>query len=110
VSVAENGGIVPAHFWFEVLYNVEKFARRTSLDPGRLDDFLMSLSSLPITIDTSRSATQMLDLRDIARSHDLNIFDAGYLELAVRERFSLITRDTRLGKAALAAGVSLFRA
>ena len=45
-------------------------------------------------------------LLDIARSHNLTVYDAAYLEVAVRRSLPLATLDQRLSKAADAIGVS----
>lgn len=46
-----------------------------------------------------------VDELHLARTHGISVYDARYLELAVRERRSLATLDRRLALAAVAAGV-----
>ncbi len=43
----------------------------------------------------------------LARRHGLTVYDAAYLELALREGIDLATLDTELADAARAEGVSL---
>ena len=45
-----------------------------------------------------------------ARERDLTVYDAAYLELAIREGLPLATLDRALEKAAFAEGVALFGA
>jgi predicted nucleic acid-binding protein len=46
----------------------------------------------------------------LARERNLTIYDAAYLELALREGLPLATLDRALEKAAVAEGVALFGA
>jgi predicted nucleic acid-binding protein len=46
-------------------------------------------------------------LLELARRHQLTVYDAAYLELAQRKNFSLATLDRALASAARAEGVSL---
>jgi predicted nucleic acid-binding protein len=43
----------------------------------------------------------------LARRHRLTVYDAAYLELALREGLALATLDTALAEAARAEGVSV---
>lgn len=56
--------------------------------------------SLPIIIDTSTSARAMHSIFALANTVDLTIYDAAYLELAIREKIPLLTLDRGLIKAA----------
>jgi predicted nucleic acid-binding protein len=48
-----------------------------------------------------------MPLIQLARSHRLSLYDAIYLDLAMREHLPLATVDTALARAAEAAGVAL---
>ncbi len=56
------------------------------------------------------SPSHDLDLLALARERDLTVYDAAYLELAIREGLPLATFDRALEKAAFAEGVALFGA
>ena len=65
------------------------------------------LGALPIEIDpisTSRVWTVALDL---ATKHQLSVYDATYLELAVRLQLPLATLDRRLGTAGRSEGLAV---
>lgn len=47
------------------------------------------------------------DVQRLGRSHGLSIYDAAYLELALRRRLPLATFDKALRKAAAAEGLAL---
>jgi len=56
------------------------------------------------------SPRQDVDLLALARERRLTVYDAAYLELAIREGLPLATLDRALEKAAVAEGVALFGA
>ena len=74
---------------------------------GEIRDFLRDLESLPVRIVPSPADGALMSL---ARQRNLTVYDAAYLELAMRERLPLATLDRALEKAADAAGVALFGA
>ena len=74
---------------------------RISLDEAAL--VLQFLNALPLTTDDVARLDAALDL---ARLYDLTIYDAVYLELALRARFALATLDAKLRRAASQAGVT----
>jgi len=66
--------------------------------------FLRQLTRLPVTIDTAPDEETVMLL---ARQHRLTVYDAAYLELALREAVPLATLDKALADAARAEGVPL---
>ncbi len=73
-----------------------------------IDEFTIRLSQLPLVIDRSLDGAGMIGLQAIARRYSLNVYDASYVELALRTNAPLATRDAGLAKAAVAAGAALF--
>jgi predicted nucleic acid-binding protein len=63
---------------------------------------------LPVITDEETARRSGSDTIALARQYGLTIYDAAYLELAMRRGASLATTDRDLTKAAKAAGVSLF--
>jgi predicted nucleic acid-binding protein len=61
-----------------------------------------------VTIHPAHSAEGMIHLRKLAQQQHLNIYDASYLELAIRLRLPLATEDVALARAATASGGTLF--
>ncbi|MGA3024296.1 MAG: type II toxin-antitoxin system VapC family toxin [Bryobacteraceae bacterium] len=49
------------------------------------------------------------DVLDLAERHSLTVYDAAYLDLALREGLPLASLDNALCKAALNSGVVLFQ-
>ena len=62
------------------------------------------MDGLPIRTDVDPDLQSAFDL---ARTHELSIYDALHLELANRERAELATPDGALGRAAAAEGIAL---
>jgi predicted nucleic acid-binding protein len=67
-------------------------------------EFLQELQRIAVAIDAPPLENQVLGL---ARQHRLTVYDAAYLELAMREALPLATLDTALADAARAEGVPL---
>ncbi|MGH9518032.1 MAG: type II toxin-antitoxin system VapC family toxin, partial [Terriglobales bacterium] len=68
------------------------------------DHQIALLAELGIVIDTNPNGPAMIAL---ARRHRLTVYDAAYLELALRTGFRLATLDRHLACAARAEGVPL---
>lgn len=62
--------------------------------------FIEQLSVLPITVDSSTGSRSMHTILALAFQEELSIYDASYLELALREEIPLLTLDNALLKAA----------
>ena len=93
--------VVPSLWWFEIrniLVVNERRKRITELDTGV---FLRDLARLRIRIDREPAEDVVLRL---ARTHRLSVYDASYLELALREAIPLATLDAELTVAARAEG------
>lgn len=62
--------------------------------------FIDALSALPIIVDQSTGLRAMRSIFTLASQSGLTIYDASYLELALREQIPLLTLDKDLMKAA----------
>lgn len=104
-AVVEHGGVVPGLWWYEIRNALVVNERRGRLAPADTHATLTDLANLGFEIDTDHDSSVVLEL---ARSHGLLAYDAAYLELAQRRGLKLASLDSKLCKAAEAAGVSLF--
>jgi predicted nucleic acid-binding protein len=95
---------VPSLWWFEVRSGLVMAERRGRVSERQSANFLRAISRLAITFDTSPDETGILAL---ARRHRLTVYDAAYLELAIREGSPLATLDTALMRAARGQSVPL---
>ena len=66
------------------------------------------MGALPVTADDATARQAFTASAALARQYGLTIYDAAYLELAMRQGATLATNDSSLTKAATAAGVALF--
>ena len=106
-AVAAGGAAVPWIFWFEVRHVLLMGERRERFTAAASEEFLADLSSLGLAFDLHPGERVVLGL---VRRHRLSVYDAAYLELAVRTGSTLASLDGDLKKAALAEGVPLFAA
>ena len=101
--VAEEGGVVPRIWWYELRNALLMNERRGRISTQQVSDTLEDSLALGIAIDDEHDGSLLLEL---ARQHDLSVYDAAYLEVAFRRSLPLATLDRRLHEAALAIGVS----
>ena len=100
----EEGALVPQLWHMETRNSLLTAERRGRLSVSGAAERLDALKGLPIRTDVDPDFQSAFDL---ARAHELSIYDALYLELAKRESAELATLDGALGKAAAAEGVAL---
>jgi predicted nucleic acid-binding protein len=99
--------IVP-EVWPLEIGNVLLFARRRGrLTPPQVKAAVRRLLALPIEIDTGTSEHALSETLELANAYDLTIYDAAYLELAIRRGLPLATLDQRLREASAAAAVTV---
>jgi predicted nucleic acid-binding protein len=109
-AVVDAGGHVPVIFWFEVLHSLADLEQRGVIRRGHAHEGALQIAHMPLVIDAGYEPAEMIDLSRRARQHGLNIYDAAYLDLALRLGFPLATRDRVLARSAVKAGARLFTA
>jgi predicted nucleic acid-binding protein len=106
--VRDEGATVPLLFHIElgnVLLQAEKRGRIEASDvASRMNLF----NRLPITIDQEMTARAWRETVMLARAERLTLYDATYLELAVRLRLDLLTKDVALAEAGRRLGVDIY--
>lgn len=95
----------PALWELEVANVLRMAERRGRIPATTTERYLDSLGALPILVEASPADTGALV--DLSRRRDLSIYDACYLELAIRLARPLATLDRRLAAAARAEGVHI---
>ena len=108
-QVPQAQAIVPAIWPFEVANVLLLAERRDRLTQARTAHFAELLQALPIEIEQAAIAGNFGAVLNVGRAHRLTAYDAAYLELAARRGLALATQDSRLRKAAAAAGVKVFQ-
>ncbi len=98
---------VPAHWPLEVANGLLMAERRKRVTHADAAEALHVVLSLPIDIDPETSLHVAGETSGLARQYGLTIYDAAYLELAMRLGATLATSDAALAKAAKKAGVAV---
>lgn len=91
--------LVPAIWPLEVRNALLVAMRSRRLAPREFDERVSSLDALPIEVDAAAGREALSRTVEIARRHDLTVYDASYLELAQRHGIQLATLDGALRKA-----------
>lgn len=105
--VEEEGACVPAIWPMETANGLLMAIRRKRLDPGKLPAIAEHLAALPVIVESVSTVEALGRILSLAREHDLSVYDASYLDLALRKRAPLATRDERLTRASKASGLPI---
>jgi predicted nucleic acid-binding protein len=100
---------VPIHWWLEATNGLLMAERRKRVSRADVSEALNFIRALPVLVDDQPIFECAGDTLALARQYTLTIYDAAYLELAIRRRSVLATVDKALVRAATAAGVELLR-
>ena len=82
---------------------LRQLERRRKLKPEEATNMLDGVGALDLQIDAAPPSQHRLI--DLARQYDLSVYDASYLELAIRLSVKLATQDASLAAAAKKAGL-----
>lgn len=106
-QVTEAGAVVPV-LWRLEIGNVLLIAERKGriVRAHRLTA-LAALRQLPIRVDPETGDHAWGSTMDLAATHALTLYDAAYLELALRTGLPIATLDQPLGHAARSVGVAV---
>jgi predicted nucleic acid-binding protein len=102
--VKDDHALVPTLSWFELRNALVVNEPRGRITEQQTARFLRNVERLAITIDSTPDENGVLTL---ARRHRLTVYDAAYLELALRSGLPLATLDVMLATAARSEGVPL---
>lgn len=102
--VQKTGGVATAVWWAEVRNALIRAERHGRMSLYGTEVALAALDALGIRLDDLPDSAPVLAL---TRRYGLTVYDAMYLELALRERCPLATLDRQLATAALAAGADV---
>lgn len=105
--VTEKGALVPALWRLEVANVLLMAERRKRITYEQRVRALAGLEQLPIASDPETVARAWAGTIDLAAAHGLTVYDAAYLELALRTGLPLATLDRALIQAAAGVGVTV---
>jgi predicted nucleic acid-binding protein len=97
-----SGAVAPELWPLEAVNGLLQAQRRGRIHVAQRAELAHFLKGLPITIDCSTHERVWTDALSLAERHRLTIYDAAYLELALRLELPLATLDDDLRKAAKA--------
>ena len=106
-AVGELGAVVPGLWPLETANVLWLLERRGRITLAERTQALAILAELPIKIDERTVALAFGTTSALAAARDLTVYDACYLELALRLGLPLASLDKRLCQTAFAAGVLL---
>jgi predicted nucleic acid-binding protein len=100
--------IAPVIWPLEVANGLLVAERRGRSTRADTEYCVQRLEALRVAIDDQTFARALRETLPLARTQNLSVYDAAYLELAMRLRIPLATLDGRLRDAAAAVGVPLY--
>jgi predicted nucleic acid-binding protein len=99
--------VVPTLWPFEVANSLLVLLRRKKMLAEDRDRALGALAQLPLVVNDEGPRLALGRISELAGEHGLSVYDAVYLELAVRRKLPLASRDEALCKAAQGCRVKL---
>ncbi len=98
---------VPGHFWIEISNALLMAERRGRASRAEITVALRNAFALPVITDDETTQRCEDTTIGLAREHSLTMYDAAYLELAIRRQSAFATIDKALVRAAAKVGVPL---
>lgn len=105
--VFAEGALVPALWYQEVSNTILTAFRRGRISETDMNRHMREFVRYPIEADMSPYSTITNTVFPIARAHNLTVYDATYVELAMRLDIPLASRDSRMRTAATNMGLEL---
>jgi predicted nucleic acid-binding protein len=103
--VCDTGAWVPGLWKLEVANILEMGIRRGRHDAAFRNSTLADLTLLPLNVDVETDRQTWGATLQLAERHRLTLYDAAYLELALRRGLPLASLDSELRAAAQAEGL-----
>ena len=100
--------VVPSLWFLEVANGLLVAERRKTISAPERRVALERLSALALAIDEDNPRNAFARTSALAEQYGLSVYDAAYLELAIRRNLPLGTRDRALHSAAERSGVPRF--
>ena len=108
--VTREGAVVPSLFRLEIGNMLRNAERRERCTETYVAHSIERLGRLAITIDKETDSHAWVATMGLARRHDLTLYDAAYLELALRLGGPIATCDNALIRAAARCDVEVLSA
>lgn len=106
-QVAHSAALVPSLWRLETANALQTALKRRRCNSAFRDLALLRLGELAIEVDFETDAHAWTTTLHLSERHNITVYDAAYLELALRRGVPLATRDQDLAKAAVDSGVTV---
>jgi predicted nucleic acid-binding protein len=104
----ESGGvIVPSHWHLEVASMGRAAIARTRVTEDAITNGLAALAGYPINVDPETPPAAWTRTMQLTFVHKLTVYDAAYVELALRLELPLLCDDADMAMAAADLGIEL---
>ena len=108
-TLGQGKAMVPSIWPLEIGNALVVAERRGRLKEADTVRFLALLRQLPIAVEWEPIERVFSDVVRLAREQRISVYDASYLDLAMRLGVPLATQDEGLRQAAARCGVNIFR-
>jgi predicted nucleic acid-binding protein len=106
-DVEAGASVVVPPLWFLAMANsLLVLQRRKKLTREERKAALLTLSEMRFIVDDAPAKAAFDKVSELADKHDLTVYDAVYLEVALRRKLPLASRDTALIHVAKKCGVN----
>jgi len=99
--------VVPALWFSEIANALLVLQRRRILTPEEVRAAFESLSRLRLSVDEEATVASVGKTFELAQKYNLTLYDATYLEIALRRKLPLASRDIPLNAAARKCGLKV---
>lgn len=106
-DIASHGAVVPSLWRLEIANGLQTAVRRGRIERAMRDQLLDLFAAYPLTVDSMINDFAWSSTLALSDKYSLSVYDAAYLELALRRGLPLASLDRALCQAAQAAGVPL---
>ncbi len=106
-EVVTSGASAPSLWRLEVANGLQVAVRRRRITTDYRDVSLRDLATLNIAIDGETDRRAWTSTLGLSQQFGLTMYEAAYLELAIRLRLPLATLDARLTAAALSSSIAV---
>ena len=103
--IRDQGAVVPGLWHLELANVLLQAEKRGRLGAGDVTTRLELIVALPISTDHETTSRAWRETLMLARTEGLTVYDAAYLELAIRRNLPLLTKDNALREAAERLGI-----
>ena len=107
LEIGVEGALVTGLWHLEIANVVLVTERRKRIDRAERIRVMSELADLPLAIDDRTSELAWTETMTLADRHDLTVYDASYLELCIRSRLPLATRDKALQRTMSTLGLTI---